>query len=241
MESPMTIAYVLAGLLVAVLICTLAGTKRPWIAQFSFAAMAMTSIATASKITPIVDGVYVSVAIGLYSMTFMLANYLREIFGKPFAVRAIWMGFIGELLFVFATQFSLVTPSAPFWQNQGAFEAVYSVTPRLFIASVLAYVSAEFTDVNVYHAIYRLTRGRHLWLRNNVGTIVGQVVDSILFYTIAFLGVVPNLLALIATTLAVKVVIAVVDTPAIYLVRYLAHLRGAAPDMHQGSEKLAAL
>ncbi len=113
----MTVVYVFAALLVAVLICVITGTKRPWIAQFSFAAMAMASVATASKVTPIVDGVYVSVAVGLYSMTFMLANYLREIFGKPFAVRAIWMGFIGELLFVFATQFALVAPSAPFWSK----------------------------------------------------------------------------------------------------------------------------
>jgi uncharacterized integral membrane protein (TIGR00697 family) len=223
----MTIIYVLAALLVAVLICIGTGTKRPWIAQFSFAAMAMASVATASKVTPIIDGVYVSVAVGLYSMTFMLANYLREIFGKSFAIRAIWMGFIGELLFVFATQFALIAPSAPFWPNQAAFEAVYSITPRIFIASVLAYVSAEFTDVNVYHAILRLTGGRHLWLRNNVGTIVGQTVDSVIFYTIAFYGVVPDLFLLVITTLAVKAVIAVIDTPAIYFVRYLARLRGA--------------
>jgi uncharacterized integral membrane protein (TIGR00697 family) len=238
----MTIVYVLAALLVAVGICLITGTRRPWIAQFSFAAMAMASVATASKVTPIVDGLYVSVAVGLYSMTFMLANYLREIFGKPFAIRAIWMGFIGELLFVFATQFALVTPSAPFWPNQAAFEAVYSITPRLFIASVLAYVSAEFTDVNVYHAILRLTGGRHLWLRNNVGTIIGQTVDSIIFYTIAFYGVIPDLATLIVTTLGIKAAIAVADTPAIYFVRYMARMRGVPVlEERNAAERVAAL
>ncbi len=231
----MTILYVLAALGVATIICVASGTKRPWIAQFSFAALAMASVATASKVVPIAEGVYVSVAVGLYSMTFMLANYLREIFGKPYAVRAIWMGLIGELLFVFATQFTLITPSAPFWTNQAAFEAVYSVTPRLFVASVLAYVSAEFTDVNVYHAVLRLTKGRHLWLRNNVGTAVGQTVDSVIFYTIAFAGIVPNLVTLVLTTLMVKWIIALLDTPAIYFVRHLA-LRQR--DVAQAPEKV---
>jgi uncharacterized integral membrane protein (TIGR00697 family) len=223
----MTIVYVLAALLVATALCLISGTRRPWIAQLAFAAMAIASIATASKISPIINGVYVSVAVGLYSMTFMLANYLREIFGKPFAVRAIWMGFLGELLFVFATQFALAAPSAPFWSNQIAFETVYAITPRIFIASILAYVSAEFTDVNVYHAIFRLTNGRHLWLRNNIGTIVGQTVDSVIFYTIAFYGIVPDIVALVVTTLAVKAAIALVDTPAIYFVRYVARTQGA--------------
>ena len=218
----MTVIYIIAALFVAIVICVMSGTKRPWIAQFAFAALAISSVATASKLTPITDGVYVSAAIGLYSMTFMLANYLREVYGKSFAVQAIWMGFIGELLFLFATQFTLAVPAAPFWSNQGAFEAVYSMTPRLMAASVLAYVAAEFTDVNVFHAVRRLTGGRHLWLRNNVGTIGGQFVDSVIFYTIAFYGIVPNLVSLIVTTIIVKTVIAVVDTPAIYLVRYIA-------------------
>jgi uncharacterized integral membrane protein (TIGR00697 family) len=198
------LVYSLISLIVAAFICLLAGRSRPWIAQFSFAALAMCSLATASKISPIVDGVFVSVTVGLYSMTFLLANYLRELFGKEFAVRAIWMGLIGELLFVFATQFSLAAPSAPFWNNQAAFEAVFSITPRIFVASVLAYVIAEFTDVNVFHALSGLTKGRHLWLRNSTGTVVGQTVDSVIFYTVAFYGVVPNLLMLIAVTCLIK-------------------------------------
>lgn len=229
----MTIAYICAALVAAIVICVLSGRTRPWIAQFAFAALAVASLATASKITPIIDGVYVSAAIGLYSMTFMLANYLREVYGKSFAVQAIWMGFLGELLFLFATQFTLATPAAPFWSHQSAFEAVYGMTPRLMMASVLAYVTAELTDVNVFHAVRRLTGGRHLWLRNNVGTVGGQTVDSIIFYTIAFYGVVPNLGALIVTTLVVKALIAVASTPAIYLVRYLA--LGRDEGKHEGA------
>jgi queuosine precursor transporter len=212
------IIYSLVSLVIAGFLCLLAGRSRPWIAQFSFAALVIGSLATASKISPLIEGVYVSVAIGLYSMTFLLANYLREIFGKPFAIQAIWMGLIGEILFVFATQFALLAPSAPFWPNQSAFDAVFSITPRIFIASVLAYVCAEFTDVHVYHALSRLTKGHHLWLRNNVGTIVGQSIDSAIFYTVAFYGVVPNLFALIITTCIVKYIIAAADTPVLYFV-----------------------
>jgi uncharacterized integral membrane protein (TIGR00697 family) len=223
----MIVIYSLASLGIAGVLCVIAGTTRPWIAQFSFAALVIGSLATASKISPITDGVYVSVAIGLYSMTFLLANYLREIFGKSFAIRAIWMGLIGEFMFVFATQFALVAPSAPFWSNQAAFVAVYSITPRIFVASVLAYMCAEFSDVHVYHALSRLTKGRHLWLRNNIGTMVGQTIDSAIFYMVAFYGVVPNVFALIITTCIVKYVIAVADTPVFYAVVYWARQGGA--------------
>jgi uncharacterized integral membrane protein (TIGR00697 family) len=222
------ITFSLVALAVAGFICLAASRVGPWIAQFSFAALAMSSVATASKISPLVDGVYVSVAIGLYSMTFLLANYLREIHGKPFAVRAIWMGLIGELLFVFATQFALFAPSAPFWSGQSAFETVFSITPRIFVASVVAYITAEFTDVYVYHALSKLTRGKHLWLRNNVGTIVGQTIDSTIFYTIAFWGVIPNLTMLIFTTCIVKYIMAVADTPVLYLVVYASRRRKGA-------------
>lgn len=216
------ILYSIISLLVAGLICILTARSRPWIAQFAFASLLIGSVATASKISPIVDGVYVSVAIGLYSMTFLLANYLREIFGKGFAIQAIWMGLIGEVLFVFATQFALAAPSAPFWLNQPAFDAVFGITPRIFVASVFAYLCAEFTDVHVYHALMRLTSGRHLWLRNNVGIILGQTVDSTIFYTVALYGVVPDLLALIITTCIVKYIIALANTPVLYGVRYIA-------------------
>ena len=216
------IAFSIISLLVAGVLCVLTARSRPWIAQFSFAALLISSIATAGKISPIVDGVFVSVAVGLYSMTFLLANYLREVFGKEFAIRAIWMGLIGELLFVFATQSALFAPSAPFWTNQPAFDAVFSITPRIFLASVLAYLCAEFTDVNVYHVLMKYTNGRHLWLRNNVGTIVGQTIDSVIFYTVAFYGVLPNLLSLIVTTCIVKYIIALADTPVLYAVRHIA-------------------
>lgn len=229
----MTIAYILCALVVAIIVCIVAGAKRPWVAQGAFAALAVGSIATASKLTPIIDGTYVSAAIGLYSMTFVIANYLREIYGKSAAVTAIWMGLIGELIFLFATQFTLALPSAPFWTDQHAFQAVYGATPRLMVASVLAYFSAEFTDVNVYHIVRNWTDGRHLWLRNNAGTIAGQAVDSVIFYTIALYGLVPNIGVLILTTLAVKAVIAVLSTPAIYFVRHMGLKQIDAPQAAQ--------
>lgn len=172
-------------------------------------------------------------------MTFVLANYLREIYGKAAAVQAIWMGFIGELIFLFATQLTLAVPPAPFWGDQSSFQTVYGSTPRIMLASVVAYVSAELTDVNVFHLVRRLTNGRHLWLRNNVGTIAGQTVDSILFYSIALYGVVPDIGALILTTLAVKAVIAVATTPAIYLARHIGNRHRRAAGL-EDSEDLRA-
>lgn len=213
------IIYCLLSLLLAIVICLIAGRKRSWVAELGFAAITVASIATASKITPIVDGVYVSAAVGLFSMTFLITDFLGEVHGKKSAVRAIWMGLVGQLLFVFATQMTLLVPEAPFWSGQGSFEAVYGLAPRLFLASVIAYVCAQFIDVFIYHSIMRVTKGKHLWLRNNAGTMIAQTVDSIIFYSIAFYGIVPDVTGLIVTTCLVKYVIALADTPAIYLLR----------------------
>lgn len=214
------IVYCLFSLLAAVIICLLAGRSRPWIAELGFAAITIASIATAAKLSPIADGVYVSAAVGLFSMTFLITDFLGEVHGQKAAIRAIWMGLVGQLLFVFATQMTLLMPSAPFWSGQESFEAVYSVAPRLFLASVTAYVCAQFVDVFIYHALMNYTKRRHLWLRNNAGTMIAQTVDSVIFYTIAFYGVVPNVVELIITTCLVKYVIALADTPAIYLLRH---------------------
>ena len=221
----MLVIYSLASLVVATSICIVAGAKRPWLVQFSFAAVVVASLATASKIVPTSFGTTASVAVGLYSMTFLMANFLREIYGKSAAIVAIQGGFIGSFIFVFATQFAIIVPGAEFWQNQTPFEIVFGIAPRIFLASITAFVIAELADVYVYQFLMNRTSGRHLWLRNNVGTITGQTLDTIIFYTIAFYGIVPNLIWLILGTILIKILISLATTPAIYLARHIA-LRG---------------
>ncbi|WP_157054822.1 queuosine precursor transporter, partial [Salidesulfovibrio brasiliensis] len=118
-------------------------------------------------------------------------------------------------------------PGAVFWQNQEAFGSVIGSTPRIVAASLCAYFVSQHSDVRLFHFIRRLTNGRHLWLRNNLSTMVSQLADSTIFVTIAFWGVLPVGEIIIGQWLA-KMLIAAVDTPVVYLVTGLLG-RGSTP------------
>ncbi len=221
----MLIAYCLASLAVGTVICIIAGKDRAWLIQAAYAGAVVACLITAAKLAPIKEGVVVSVAIGLYSMTFLLTDFLGEVYGKAAALRAVYMGILAELVMLFAAVFSIAVEPAVFWDGQDAFAATLGATPRIMIASVTAFVAAQLMDVTVFDWLKKRTEGKHLFLRNNASTFIGQTADSIVFYGIAFAGVVDNLLGLIIVTCVVKYIIAAVDTPFLYLARALA-LRG---------------
>jgi uncharacterized PurR-regulated membrane protein YhhQ (DUF165 family) len=210
--------------MVGMVICIIAGKKHAWVVQVSYAATVVACLATAAKISPIVPDVFVSVAIGLYSMTFLLTDFLGEVF-------------------IFAIALSIYVPAAPFWENQEAFVRVLGTAPRIMVASITALVAAQLLDVTVFDWLKKKMSGRLLVIRNNVSTILGQTTDSVVFYTIAFWGVVPNLLELLAVTCLVKYLIAAADTPFLYLARHVANrgisiqFRRATQDQEAGKHK----
>lgn len=218
----MLIIYCLVSLVVGTVICMIAGRKHPWIVQVAYAAVVMACLITAPKLSPIVPGVFVSVAVGLYSMTFLLTDFLSEVYGKAYALRAIYMGILAEILLMLVVVFSIKVPAAPFWENQEAFKLVLGATPRIMIASISAFVVAQILDVTIFDWLKKKFAGRFLALRNNCSTFIGQTTDSIIFYTIAFWGLVPNVLELILVTVLIKFIIAAADTPFIYFARYWA-------------------
>lgn len=92
-------------------------------------------------------------------------------------------------------------------------------TGRIVAASLIAYIVAQNHDVWAYHFWKKLTKGKHLWLRNNLSTGVSQIIDSVLFTTIAFYGITP-VVPIIMSTIVLKFIIAALDTPFLYAVRW---------------------
>lgn len=222
--------YIVASLLLALGICLASGRSRPWLVQTAYAATVVGSLLTAAKIVPLMDGVFVSVAVGLYSASFLLTDYIGEVYGKDQAFRAVWMGIVAELIVLVAVLFAVAVPAAPFFEGQEAFATVFGTAPRILIASISAFVVAQLLDVTVFHAIRRATGERWLFLRNNASTVIGQTADTLVFYTVAFLGVPGiSLPALIITTLAVKIVVALLDTPALYAALWITRNRAPIP------------
>lgn len=154
----------------------------------------------------------------VYSVTFLLTDFLSELYGKEIARKAVISGFIANIVYLIAINSVLYWTPAPF-VNQDfikAFNSVFNQTPRIVIASLVAYIISQTNDVYVFHRIRRITGRKHLWVRNNLSTALSQFIDTAVFITIAFYGSAP-LLTLITGQYALKLLIALLDTPFLYI------------------------
>jgi uncharacterized integral membrane protein (TIGR00697 family) len=153
-----------------------------------------------------------------FPVSYIFGDVLTEVYGYARARKVVWAGF-GALVFAsFMSWAILAFPPAPGWPNQSAFEAVFGGTPRIVAASMLAYFAGEFCNSYVLAKMKLLTEGKNLWMRTIGSTIVGEAVDSAIFYPAAFLGVWSNqqVLAVMMTNYALKVGWETVMTPFTY-------------------------
>jgi uncharacterized integral membrane protein (TIGR00697 family) len=112
-----------------------------------------------------------------------------------------------------------VLPPASFWSHQAAYETILGTIPRIVAASMVAYLVSQLHDVWAFLFWRRVTKGKHLWLRNNLSTMASQLLDSVIFITLAFAGTVElSVLGnMIAGQYLVKFILALADTPFCYL------------------------
>lgn len=166
-------------------------------------------------------GLVLPAAVVLFPISYIVGDVLTEVYGYARARRVIWTGFGCNLVAVAAIWAAMALPPAPFWaENQPSFEAILGFTPRLLVASFLAYLVGEFANAAVLSRMKLLTRGRHLWSRTIGSTVIGQGLDSAVFITVAFAGVLPPdvLPVTILTQWLVKTAYEVAATPLTYLV-----------------------
>lgn len=159
-----------------------------------------------------------------FPVSYIFGDVLTEVYGYSRARRAIWAGF-GAMLFATFMSFVVVNmppdPAEPFNQTlQPAIEVVFGNTWRIALASVLAFWAGDFVNSYVLARLKIMTGGRMLWTRTIGSTVVGQLVDSALFYPIAFGGIWVNdtLVKIVAFNWVFKVLLEVVFTPVTYLV-----------------------
>ncbi|NPA38723.1 MAG: queuosine precursor transporter [Candidatus Nanohaloarchaeota archaeon] len=163
-------------------------------------------------------------AIIIYSLTFLISDFLSEKFGKKEAKQAIIAGFVLNILVVVVTYFITKLPYPEFAQTQAEiFSQVFSYTPRIVIGSLIAYIVSQHISIHLYHALKTKTKGKYMWLRNNLSTWTAQLFDTLLFITIAFYGILPfNVLQnMIFYHYLAKIIIAVLDTPFLYASTYI--------------------
>lgn len=131
--------------------------------------------------------VVVSVSVICFPVAYLISDVLTEVYGFRVARGAIWLGFACNLLMVILFWLAINIPPAGFWENQqDAYATILGSAGWLLAGSFAAYIVGEFSNASVMVVLKNRTNGRHLWMRTISSTIVGQGIDSILFYAIAF-------------------------------------------------------
>ncbi len=169
---------------------------------------------------PVLGTVTFGAGILFFPLSYVLGDVLTEVYGFARARRVVWAGFAASL---FAAGMSFVVvalPPSPEWEGQAALAAVFGQVPRIFIASILAFWAGEMANAFVMARMKVWTGGRMLWTRTIGSTVVGQGVDSLIFYPLAFIGVWEPALILqvLVTNYLLKVLWEALLTPVTYRV-----------------------
>jgi uncharacterized integral membrane protein (TIGR00697 family) len=162
-----------------------------------------------------------SVGILPYPITFLVTDLISEIFGKKAANRVVVAGIFASFFSMGILLLAGVVPALPNSPiDDATFNNVFALSPIAVLASMMAYLFAQFIDIRIYHFWKNLTKGRHLWLRNNFSTFASQFIDT--FTVVGLLcvfGVLPwdTFLGLLISGVVFKILVALIDTPLLYL------------------------
>ncbi|MFD2099297.1 queuosine precursor transporter [Flagellimonas iocasae] len=170
-----------------------------------------------------------SVGILPYPVTFLITDLISEIYGKKKANQVVTAGIFASFFsmgIILIANYSPAIPSSPV--DDVTFTKVFGLSPLGVLASMLAYLAAQYIDISIYHFWKRVTKGRMLWLRNNFSTFSSQFVDTLTVVSLlCIFGVLPwdKFYGLVVSGFIFKIIIAVLDTPFLYLFVYLIRKR----------------
>ena len=157
-----------------------------------------------------------------FPISYVIGDVLTEVYGYARARRVIWAGTAAVVFMAFMSWVVVALPPAPSWGNQAAYATIFGQVPRIVLASVCAFWAGEFVNSYVMARMKVRTAGRHLWMRTIGSTVLGEGVDSLIFYPLAFLGAegfTPGLVVTVMLTQwALKVTWEVLLTPVTYVV-----------------------
>ena len=169
---------------------------------------------------PFFGAVVFGAGVLFFPISYVFGDVLTEVYGYARARRVIWAGFAGLAFAALMAYVVVALPPAPEWPNQKAYETAFGSTWRIAAASMFAYFCGEFVNSFVLAKMKILTAGRWLWTRTIGSTIVGEAVDSALFYPLAFYdsGIMPNEIIpkLMLAQFVLKVAVEVIYTPLTY-------------------------
>ena len=170
-----------------------------------------------------------SVGILPYPITFLITDLISEIYGKKKANQVVTAGIFASFFsmgIILIGNYAPAIPSSPV--DDVTFTKVFGLSPLGVLASMLAYLAAQYIDISIYHFWKKVTKGKMLWVRNNFSTFSSQFVDTLTVVSLlCIFGVLPwdKFYGLVISGFIFKIIIAVLDTPFLYLFVYLIRKR----------------
>lgn len=156
----------------------------------------------------------------LFPLSYIFGDVLTEVYGYKRSRKVIWLGFFMALLMSVVFMIVGKLPADASWGHQDAYDIILGQTPRIVLASLVAYFAGEFSNSFILAKMKIWTKGKMLWTRTIGSTIVGEFVDSTLFVIIAFAGTLPNslLLTIVISNYIFKTGVEILFTPITYKV-----------------------
>ncbi len=167
-------------------------------------------------------GVSVSVAIFMAPLTFLITDIVEEIYGKPIVKHFIIGGVISLIIIFLYTSIFVILEPHERYSFDSQYKTIFGSSLRMIVASIIAFILAQVHDVIAFEWWKKKTKGKALWLRNNLSTIVSQLIDTFVFMMIAFYQLTPKftfifIIHLIIPYYLFKILFAIIDTPFVYL------------------------
>lgn len=164
----------------------------------------------------------------LFASTFLATDILNECYGKKDAKKAVYIGLLSNIVLIASTQITLLyIPSEIDYANE-AMQTLFSLNLRIAISSTVMYFASNMLDVILFDKIKKKTKGKMLWLRNNISTILCNCVENFLFIGFAFYKVydISTILIIALSTSVIEVIVAICDTPFLYLAKKIKDFDG---------------
>lgn len=189
-----------------------------------FAWVAISTVLANIQVTKTIEIIGLTATLGnsLYASTFLATDILNEKYGKKEAKKAVWLGFSSLLIMVLVMQFGIKFIPAESDFAQGSLETIFGLIPQIAIGSMVAYLASQHLDVIIFSALRRMfPKDSQFWIRNNGSTLISQLLDTLIFTSIAFWGVFPFdvWLQIFISTYVLKFIVSVLDTPFGYLAK----------------------
>ena len=184
-------------------------------------ATVLANIITAKNVN--IMGLSTAIGTVMFASTFLATDILAECYSVQDAKKAVRIGLFSNIILIVSTQIALLYTPSEFDYAHEAMQTLFNLNLRISIASAAMYYIANMADIYVFSKIREKTEGRMLWLRNNVATILCNCLENFGFIGLAFAGIYdfPTIMTIAISTSIIEAIVAVCDTPFLYLARHI--------------------